>query len=131
MPTPLLALHRRCSRLHRLRRSHSVCCATWQTTDRKLGRHRPRRLIWPIGRYLQLRFVLAWGRNPVDLDIRLATPTGCQVAYFNKQCADGQQVGRAALARPGLVGPLSPDIWEYSVRVCCAAVSGRSVVTVN
>jgi uncharacterized protein YfaP (DUF2135 family) len=38
--------------------------------------------------------VLAWGRNPVDLDIRLATPTGCQVAYFNKQCADAQQVGR-------------------------------------
>lgn len=38
-----------------------------------------------------LRFVLAWGLNPVDLDIRLATPTGCQVAYFNKQCADGQQ----------------------------------------
>jgi len=41
-----------------------------------------------------LRFVLSWGQNPVDLDIRLVTPSGCVVSYMNKDCAGSNQVVR-------------------------------------
>jgi len=38
-----------------------------------------------------LRFVLAWGSKPNDLDIHLTTPNAaCKVSYQNKVCRDAR-----------------------------------------
>jgi len=66
---------------------------TWSATF-SVGNRLPRFdvMVVPVMNPGQIRVVLAWGANPPDLDVRLVTPTGCQVWYGNLQCSSGQRV---------------------------------------